>query len=56
MQSENKALRSTNIKLESQLESKEKLVSLLEHKVTQIMIEKEDVIVKLKADIVLLKS
>ena len=34
VQTENKALRSTNIKLESQLESKEKLVSLLEHKVT----------------------
>jgi hypothetical protein len=42
--------------LESKLDAKERLVRHLEEKVTKDMIEKENIIVKLKSDIVLLKS
>ncbi len=56
VQIENKQLRTTNKKLESKLEAKERLVTHLEAKVTQVMIDKEEIIVKLKSDIVLLKD
>ena len=56
VQIENKQLHATNKKLESKLDAKERLVKHLEEKVTKDMIEKEDVIVKLKSDIVLLRS
>lgn len=42
--------------MESKLDAKERLVRHLEEKVTKDMIEKENIIVKLKSDIVLLKS
>lgn len=42
--------------MESKLDAKERLVRHLEDKVTKDMIEKENIIVKLKSDIVLLKS
>lgn len=38
------------------LESKEKLISHLENKITTTMIEKEEIIIKLKSEIVLLKN
>ena len=56
VQIENKQLHGTNKKLESKLDAKERLVKHLEEKVTKDMIEKENIIVKLKSDIVLLKS
>jgi DNA-binding protein H-NS len=56
VQIENKQLHSTNKKLESKLDAKERLVKHLEDKVTKDLIDKEDVIVKLKSDIVLLKG
>jgi len=49
-------LHGTNKKLESKLDAKERLVKHLEEKVTKDIIEKEDVIVNLKSDIVLLKA
>ncbi len=49
-------MHSTNKKLESKLDAKERLVKHLEDKVTKDLIEKEDIIVKLKSDIVLLKG
>jgi len=42
--------------LESKLESKEKLISHLEKKITSTMIEKEEIIIKLKSEIVILKN
>ena len=42
--------------MESKLDAKERLVRHLEDKVTKDMIDKENIIVKLKSDIVLLKS
>lgn len=56
VQIENKQLHATNKKLESKLDAKERLVKHLEEKVTKDIIEKEDIIVKLKSDIVLLKA
>jgi hypothetical protein len=38
------------------LESKQNLIEHLESKVTAVMVEKEDIIIKLKAEIVLLKN
>jgi hypothetical protein len=49
-------LKTTNKKLESKIEAKERLVTHLEAKVTQVMIDKEEIIVKLKSDIVMLKD
>eukprot|EP00347_Sterkiella_histriomuscorum_P013376 403364949 len=56
VQIENKTLRIKNTKLESKLESKEKLISHLEKKVTTVMVEKEEIIIKLKSEIVILKN
>ena len=53
---ENKNLRLLGQKVESKLESKEKLIEHLEGKLTSIILEKEDIIVKLKSEIVLFKS
>ena len=53
---ENKNLRSYNQKCESKLESKQSLVNHLEDKVTSVMVEKEEIIIKLKSEIVLLKN
>ena len=55
-QIENKQLRTTNKKLDSKIDAKERLVIHLEGKVTEVMIQKEDIIVKLKSDIVLLRA
>jgi chromosome segregation ATPase len=55
-QIENKELRSTNKKLESKLEAQQRLVTHLQGKITTVMEEKEDIIVHLKSDIVLLRS
>lgn len=56
MQIENKQLRTNASKMESKLEAKERLITHLETKVTTVMIEKEDIIVKLKSDIVLIRG
>lgn len=44
------------MKQESILESKEKLVQHLEQKVTTIMLEKEEIIIQLKADLLVLQQ
>ena len=49
-------MRTTNKKVEAKLEAKERLIGHLEGKVTQVMVEKEEIIVTLKSDIVLLKA
>lgn len=49
-------MRTTNKKVEAKLEAKERLIAHLEGKVTQVMVEKEEIIVTLKSDIVLLKA
>ena len=54
LQIENKNLRIYNQKCESKLESKQNLVNHLESKVTSVMVEKEDIIIKLKSEIVFL--
>ena len=56
IQIENKNLRIYNQKCESKLESKQNLINHLEGKVTSVMVEKEEVIIKLKSEIVLLKN
>ncbi|CDW76064.1 UNKNOWN [Stylonychia lemnae] len=56
VQIENKQLRINNTKIESKLESKEKLISHLEKKITSTMVEKEEIIIKLKSEIVILKN
>jgi hypothetical protein len=56
VQIENKQLRTNASKMESKLEAKERLITHLETKVTTVMIEKEDIIVKLKSDIVLIRG
>ena len=49
-------MRTTNKKVEAKLEAKERLIGHLEGKVTQVMVEKEEIIVTLKSEIVLLKA
>lgn len=56
IQIENKNLRIYNQKCESKLESKQNLVSHLEDKVTAVMVDKEEIVIKLKSEIVLLKN
>jgi len=56
IQIENKNLRIYNQKCESKLESKQNLVNHLEDKVTQVMVDKEEAVIKLKSEIVLLKN
>ena len=56
IQLENKGLRQLNQKVESKLESKERLIDHLEDKVTKIMLDKEEIIIKLKSEIVLSKN
>ena len=56
LQIENKNLRIYNQKCESKLESKQNLINHLESKVTSVMVEKEEIIIKLKSEIVLLTN
>lgn len=49
-------MRINNTKIESKLESKDKLVNHLEKKVTSVMLEKEEIIIRLKSEIVILKN
>lgn len=56
VQIENKQLHAKNKKLETLMSSHTYLVSHLEQKVTSVTLEKEEIIVKLKSDIVLLRS
>ena len=52
----NKSLIKENQTMRSQLESKERLVSHLENKVTQIMLENEETVIKLKSEIITFKN
>ena len=56
IQIDNKNLQEENNAYKSRLESKDRLVAHLENKVTNIMLENEDTILKLKSEIVLLKN
>lgn len=55
-QIDNKNLTEENNALKTRIESKDRLVAHLENKVTQIMIENEETILKLKSEIVLMKN
>lgn len=52
----NKSLLKENQTMRTQLESKERLVSHLENKVTQIMLENEETVIKLKSEIITFKN
>ncbi len=54
VQIKNKNLADDNAKLAEKLLGKERLIAHLEGKVTSIMVDNEDVTVKLKSEIVLL--
>jgi hypothetical protein len=54
VQIKNKNLSDDNAKLAEKLLGKERLIAHLEGKVTSIMVDNEDVTVKLKSEIVLL--
>ena len=56
IQIDNKNLLEENNAFKSRLESKDRLVAHLENKVTNIMLENEDTMLKLKSEIVLLKN
>ena len=55
-QIDNKNLTEENNALKTRIEAKERLVAHLENKVTHIMIENEEAILKLKTEVVLLKN
>ena len=56
LQIENKNLRIYNQKCESKLTSKQSLIDHLEQKVRQIMVDKEEAVIQLKSEKVLLKN
>ena len=56
MQIDNKNFVEENRALKLRLESKDRLVAHLENKVTHIMLENEETLLKLKSEIVLLKN
>lgn len=56
VQIDNKNFQEENNAYKNRLESKDRLVAHLENRVTNIMIEHEETILKLKSEIVLLKN
>lgn len=56
VQLDNKNLRQLSQKVESKLESKERLIDHLEDKVNKVMLDKEEIVIKLKSEIVLFKN
>jgi chromosome segregation ATPase len=56
VQIDNRNLSGENNVLKQRLQNKDRLVAHLENKVTQIMLENEEVILKLQSEIVLLKN
>jgi len=55
-QIDNKNLNEESSALKTRLEAKDRLVAHLENKVTHIMVENEEIIFKMKSEIVLMKN